>query len=349
MAGGIKVKGRPLFRAAMAGTNRSGRPPLWVMRQAGRYLPEYRKLKQKHSFLEMVRTPELAVEVTMQPLRRFELDAAIVFSDILVIPEAMGQPYDFRNGGGIEMTRKLTHDSCIEALESNCISEKLSYVGQALTILREELGDKRALLGFCGSPWTLACYMLEGGSAEGFPKTLDWARRKPASFERLLEKITLALTDYLHMQASCGVDALQIFDSWHSLCPSDKVWDWSLKWIRQLIVETNCDLPVIAYANAPLENLPRIARTGAKALGIHHNAAIDEVRKRLPMPMVLQGNLDPAVMEAESDKVERETKKILEKMRGDTAHVMNLGHGIRPAARIECMQTLVSTVRTFAN
>ena len=341
------MNGRALFSKTLAGENHSGRPPLWVMRQAGRYLPEYRALKEKHSFIEMVKSPELATEVTLQPLRRFKLDAAIVFSDILVIPEAMGQGYDFRNGGGIEMTTKLTSEKEIDLLSVEDIQHKLSYVSETLNLLRNELGNQYALLGFCGSPWTLACYMIEGGSADGFPKALEWAERSPSSFQMLLEKISLALVEYLKMQASCGVDALQIFDSWYNLCPPTKIWDFSLNWIRQIIENIAEELPIIVYANANKEELCEIHRTGARALGIHHRNEISRVRKLLPTPLVLQGNLNPEIMETSADLVIQSTQKLLDSMRDDPAHIMNLGHGIKPNAKIECMHALVDTVHSY--
>jgi uroporphyrinogen decarboxylase len=338
------VSGRSLFIDTLNGVNQSGRPPLWVMRQAGRYLPEYRALKEKYSFLEMVKNPELATEVTLQPLRRFKLDAAIVFSDILVIPEAMGQGYDFRNGGGIEMTSKISSEKDIDQLSTEAIQEKLSYVSSTLKLLRKELGGNQALLGFCGSPWTLACYMIEGGSADGFPKALAWAKEHPASFHKLLGKIADALIEYLKMQASCGVDALQIFDSWHNLCPSDHLWDYSLHWIQKVIENIPSELAIIVYANASADRLCEIKKTGTRALGVHHNTDLPEVRKRLPSPLVLQGNLDPELMETNSGQVAIETNKILDSMRNDPAHIMNLGHGIRPNAKIECMEALVDAV-----
>jgi uroporphyrinogen decarboxylase len=341
------VSGRSLFIDTLNGVNQSGRPPLWVMRQAGRYLPEYRALKEKYSFLEMVKNPELATEVTLQPLRRFKLDAAIVFSDILVIPEAMGQGYDFRNGGGIEMTSKISSEKDIDQLSTEAIQEKLSYVSSTLKLLRKELGGNQALLGFCGSPWTLACYMIEGGSADGFPKALAWAKEHPASFHKLLGKIADALIEYLKMQASCGVDALQIFDSWHNLCPSDHLWDYSLHWIQKVIENIPSELAIIVYANASADRLCEIKKTGTRALGVHHNTDLPEVRKRLPSPLVLQGNLDPELMETNSGQVAIETNKILDSMRNDPAHIMNLGHGIRPNAKIECMEALVDSVLAF--
>ena len=343
------MTGRSLFLNTLRGKNECGRPPLWVMRQAGRYLPEYRALKEKYSFVEMVKTPDLATEVTLQPLRRFSLDAAIVFSDILVIPEAMGQGYSFRNGGGIEMTSKLLKESDIEKLNESDIESKLSYVFQTLNLLRQELGENHALLGFCGSPWTLACYMIEGGSAEGFPKALAWANQHPSSFMRLLEKITAALTEYLKMQASCGVDALQIFDSWYNHCPTEHLWDYSLKWIAQIIENIPEELAIIVYANAPAEGLSEIMRTGTTALGVHHQNVLSHTRKLFPVPIVLQSNLAPEIMETTPQKVILETRKILDSMQNVPAHIMNLGHGIRPGAKIDCMQALVSAVRSYPN
>jgi len=343
------MSGRDLFIKTLAGNNQSGRPPLWVMRQAGRYLPEYRALKEKYSFLQMVKSPELATEVTLQPLRRFKLDAAIVFSDILVIPEAMGQGYDFRNGGGIEMTTKISCAKDIEQLSVENIGEKLSYVSETLQLLRTELGDRHALLGFCGSPWTLACYMLEGGSAEGFPKAMAWAAKEPVSFQKLLEKISLALIEYLKMQARCGVDALQIFDSWHNLCPSDHLWDFSLRWIEHVVENIPQKLSIIVYANASAERLCEIKKTGASALGVHHSTELSQVRNLLPAPLALQGNLAPEFMETTPTTVAHETRKILDSMQNDPAHIFNLGHGIRPGAKIECMDALVDTVRAYGS
>jgi len=246
------------------------------------------------------------------------------------------------------MTSKLDDDASIERLTSSDIEEKLSYVSETLKNLRQELGETQALLGFCGSPWTLACYMIEGGSADGFPKALAWAEKHPKSFDRLLEKITQALIDYLTMQARCGVDALQIFDSWHNLCPPERIWDLSLKWIARLIEQVPQNLPLIIYANAPVAGLKEIVLTKPQALGIHHRANIAQARNLFPAPLVLQGNLNPEVMETDPKTVISETVKILDSMKNDPAHIMNLGHGIRPGAKIECMQALVSTVKAYS-
>lgn len=320
---------------------------MWVMRQAGRYLPEYRDLKKKYGFLEMVKTPSLSSEVTLQPLRRFPLDAAILFCDILVIPEAMGQGYDFRDGGGIEMEFELKTEDCIDKLEVSGICEKLNYVKDSLNILHKELQQERALLGFSGSPWTLACYMIDGGSSNGFPKTVDWASNHPRKFNRLMEKITLAITEYLHMQASCGVDAVQIFDSWQSLCPLQHAWDWSLKWIHEIIKNLGLSVPVILYAKCADDRISLLQQTNATGLSVSHEVNLAKLRKSLPTDYLLQGNLPPELLETTPDKVKSETNKFLDSMQNDPAHILNLGHGIRPQAKVECMDALVKTVTGY--
>jgi uroporphyrinogen decarboxylase len=209
---------RERFLAALA-CSPLDRPPVWIMRQAGRYLPEYRALKGKSSFLEMVRTPELASEVTLQPLRRFALDAAIIFSDILVIPEAMGQGYKFRDAGGIEMDFKLETQAQLDRLDPVGVQFRLDYVGKALERVKAELKGEKALLGFGGSPWTLATYMLEGGSADDFGRSKAVFHSDRAFFDALMGKLTAALIEYFQMQIRAGADAIQIFDSWGGISP----------------------------------------------------------------------------------------------------------------------------------
>ena len=340
------ITDRERFRLALRGEN-LGRPPLWVMRQAGRYLPEYRKLKEKYDFTTMVKTPELATEVTMQPLARFELDAAIFFSDILVIPEAMGQPYSFREKGGIQMEFPILCKSDFDRLEKVDVNSQLKYVKSGLEMLRTKLGDQKALLGFCGSPWTLACYMIDGGSSEGFPKTISLAKEKPVLFGELMEKITSVLVDYVRMQFLCGIDALQIFDSWHSLCPEKLAWEWSLKWIKEIISKNKGENSIILYAKAPQNRLELLRKTGADGLSLDQSHDLSRCRKMLHSPLCLQGNLPPEIMETNPENVRSKTLELLEKLKGDGGHILNLGHGIRPGAKIECMETLVETNRSF--
>ncbi|HKI68882.1 MAG TPA: uroporphyrinogen decarboxylase family protein [Verrucomicrobiae bacterium] len=212
VSGGAGLTSRQRFLDACH-CRATDRPPVWLMRQAGRALPEYRKLKEKYTFLELVQNPELAVEVTLQPVRRFGFDAAILFSDILVIPEALGQSYRFRETGGVAMDFTVQSHADIEKLSVNQVTERLSYVDKALRLLRKELGDETALIGFSGSPWTLATFMMEGGSAEKYTRALALFREDRKTYFALAEKLTAAITSYLQMQIAVGVDALQIFDS----------------------------------------------------------------------------------------------------------------------------------------
>lgn len=324
-----------------------GRPPVWVMRQAGRYLPEYRALKEKYSFLEMVRTPELAVEVTLQPLRRFPLDAAIVFSDILVIPEAMGQPYHFKDTGGIGMDYRLESASDIERLNPRAIPEGLAYVAETERRLRHELSDRTALLGFGGSPWTLAAYMVEGGSSTDWPRLIDLYRRQSSLFHDLMEKLVEALAVYFEMQAEAGVDAIQIFDSWAGICPPDEYEGMSLRWIRAIVERLDRRVPIILYAKGMAAQSTALAATGATCLGFDWTVDLRKSADQLPATTAVQGNLDPELLNGDHTTVAAETTALLDSMRGRPGHIFNLGHGIQPTARLESMAALVDTVVSF--
>ncbi len=320
------------------------RPPVWIMRQAGRYLPEYRALKAKSSFLEMVKTPELAAEVTLQPLRRFALDAAIIFSDILVIPEAMGQGYKFRDEGGIAMDFRLEEKSQLDRLDATGVAPRLAYVGQALERVKAGLKGEKALLGFGGSPWTLATYMLEGGSADDFERSKSVFYSDRAFFNALMEKLTAALIDYFRMQIRAGVDAIQIFDSWGGIVAGQDYEAASLRWIREIISALPNDFPVILYAKGTPAQLTDQAFCGASVLGVDWTIDLGVARKLVPGNVALQGNLDPVLLNTTPDIVRRETTRLLETMRGAKGHIFNLGHGIMPQAKIECMEALVTTV-----
>ena len=315
------------------------------MRQAGRYLPEYRALKARSSFLEMVRTPDLATEVTLQPLRRFALDAAILFSDILVIPEALGQEYHFREEGGIEMGFRIETRAQVDALApASAVPERLRYVADTLALLKKELAGSRALLGFGGSPWTLATYMVEGGSSEDFERIKQLFYLERATFDALLEKITAALIGYFKMQIAAGADALQIFDSWGGIIAGPDYEAASLRWIRQIIAALPRDFPVILYAKGTAPHHTDQAFSGARVLSVDWTSDLSIVRRSLPANVAVQGNLDPVLLNTTPDIVQREVTRLLESMRGTRGHIFNLGHGIMPHAKIECMQALVDTV-----
>jgi len=338
---------RERFLAACACTPLD-RPPLWVMRQAGRYLPEYRALKAKSSFLEMVRTPALAAEVTLQPLRRFALDAAILFSDILVIPEALGQGYRFREEGGIAMEYRLETRAQVDALApASAAPERLKYVGDTLALLKRELAGKSALLGFGGSPWTLATYMVEGGSSDEFERIKQLFYTDRATFDALLEKLTAALIAYFQMQIRAGADAIQIFDSWGGIIAGQDYEAASLKWIRQIVAALPADFPVILYAKGTAPHLTDQAFTGVRVLSVDWTNDLAIVRRTLPANVAVQGNLDPVLLNTTPDIVRHETTRLLEAMRGSAGHIFNLGHGILPQAKIECVEALVSTVTSW--
>ncbi len=343
------------------------RPPVWLMRQAGRALPEYRKLKEKYTFLQLVQAPELAAEVTLQPIRRFGFDAAILFSDILVIPEAMGQSYRFRETGGIEMDFKLQSAADIEKLSVERVCEKLNYVAEALKILRGELAGQTALIGFSGSPWTLATFMMEGGSAEKYTRAKALFDSDKKLFAALMEKLTAAITAYLQMQIAAGADALQIFDSHGGHLTAGEFQEASGRWMRDIISAIGAPIsraasfnpavpqadqeigapPVIAFSLGTHNNWDDLANLGANVLGIDHKVQIADARKKLPAHLGVQGNLDPSLLLTTPAQVAAETNRILTEMRCARGHIFNLGHGVTPEAKLENIGALVETVKIF--
>jgi uroporphyrinogen decarboxylase len=323
------------------------RPPVWLMRQAGRALPEYRKLKEKYSFLELVQTPELAAEVTLQPIRRFDFDAAIFFSDILVVAEALGQSYHFRDKGGIEMEFILRSAEDIERLDASAVTERLQYVAKALPLIKSQLGDRTALLGFGGSPWTLANFMMEGGSAKEYTKAKALFYSDPELYRRLFEKLTQAVAEFLHLQIDAGVDVVQIFDSLGGVLPANAYEAASASWIREIIARLKGKVPVIVFAKGVHGNWNALLRTGAQALSVDWTLSLADVRARLPENIAVQGNLDPFLLTTTPDLVAQETQSILESMRGQRGHIFNLGHGVPPNAKLECIESLVATLQSF--
>lgn len=323
------------------------RPPVWLMRQAGRALPEYRALKEKYTFIDLVRTPELAAEVTLQPIRRFDFDAAVLFSDILVIPEAMGQPYRFPDNGGIEMDFAVRTADDIAKLDPSRVVEKLQYVADALNLIKPALNGRTALLGFAGSPWTLANYMIEGASALESNRAKLLFYTEPRLFAELMEKLTLAVTEFLKLQISCGVDAVQIFDSTGGLLADNAFDAASGRWIRQIIEALGDQVPVILFSKGTHGRWASLAATGANVLSVDWTQSLAEVRALLPRDVGVQGNLDPALLGTTPEIVAAETTRILQSMKGQSGHIFNLGHGVPPDAKLDCIQALVTTVRNF--
>jgi len=325
------------------------RPPIWMMRQAGRCLPEYRALKEKYSFLELVRTPELATEVTLQPVRRFGFDAAILFSDILVVPEAMGQSYHFRETGGVEMEFPLRDASDIARLNVEAIEDKLHYVTEALQLIRSQLARRTALLGFAGSPWTLANFMLEGGSSKHHERAPRLLRQDRPLLNTLLEKLTEAVTRLLRAQIAAGADAVQIFDSHGGLLPDDLFEAGSGAWMRRIIADIDPDIPVIVFAKGA-RNWNSLLTLGARVIGIDPAFDLGKARDLFPPDVAIQGNLDPeSLLHLMPEALAFKTTQMLETMRGRPGYIFNLGHGVPPATPLDNIASVVKTVREFRN
>jgi len=325
--------------------------PVWLMRQAGRSLPEYRALKEKHSFLELARTPELAAEATLQPIRRFGFDAAVLFSDILVVPEAMGQPYSFRETGGITMKFTVSSAAAIAHLQAEGAVERLDYVAGALRMLKAELAGKTALLGFAGSPWTLARYMVEGTGSGGSHSIKELFYAEPKLFGALLEKITGVVAEFLKMQIEAGADAVQIFDSNGDLLSEGDFEAGSGRWIREVISSLGGRVPVILFSKGGYGRLGKLVSTGANVLSVDWTQSLAAVRRALPTNVGVQGNLDPFLLTTSPETVAAEVARILREMKevkaeGLEGHVFNLGHGVPKEAKLECLAALVETVRS---
>ncbi|NGO39401.1 uroporphyrinogen decarboxylase [Limisphaera ngatamarikiensis] len=341
------MTGRERFLAACR-CRTVDRPPIWLMRQAGRALPEYRALRQRYSFLDLVRTPELAAEVTLQPVRRFGFDAAILFSDILVANEGLGQGYRFRDEGGIAMDFAVKSARDLERLEVARVRERLAYLPAAVRCVREGLGDQTALLGFAGAPWTLANFALEGGSAEVWERAKRLWFEEPALYEALLERLTRAVTEVLRMQIEAGVDAVQVFDSLAGELPAGTYAEAGLPWLQEVVRSVAGRVPVIVFARGYHGDWSRLIGPGVSVVGVDWQVELPEVAARLPAAVGVQGNLDPFLLTLGPAVVRSEAGRLLGVMGGRPGWIFNLGHGVPPAARLDSMEALVQTVREFA-
>ncbi len=310
--------------------------PVWMMRQAGRYLPEYRASRTKAgSFMDLCMNPDLACEVTLQPLERYPLDAAILFSDILTIPDAMGLGLHFETGEGPRFRKVVREASDVAALPVPKVESDLSYVMQAVKTIRRELNGRVPLIGFSGSPYTLATYMVEGGSSKDFRQIKRMLYSTPDVLHALLEKLALSVADYLNAQIQAGAQAVQIFDTWGgSLTPSG-YQEFSLSYMKKVIAGLQPDLegqkvPLIVFTKNGGQWLESMANTGADALGLDWTTDIGQARKRVGDRVALQGNMDPSVLYASPEAIRKEVGRILESYGPGNGHIFNLGHGITP-------------------
>ncbi len=323
------------------------RPPIWMMRQAGRSLPEYRALKEGYKFTELVQNPELAAEVTLQPIRRFGYDAAVIFSDILVVSEAMGQPYELLEQGGVRVDFTLNSKADVDKLDPSRVLDHIGYTPEAIRVTRKELGDERAIIGFAGSPWTLASFMVEGGSSRENTRSRAMFYSEPELFRSLLEKITEATITYLKAQIEAGADVIQLFDSQGGTLAPNRFWEISGRWMQQIVEELHDEVPTIVFARNVHHNWNEVVQTGASTLGIDWGIRLSDVCKEIPDTVAVQGNLDPSLLIAKPEVAVAETRKILEEMRGRNGFIFNLGHGVPPDADIDAIMAVTETVQSF--
>lgn len=324
------------------------RTPVWMMRQAGRYLPEYRATRaEAGSFMDLCKKTELACEVTLQPLRRYALDAAILFSDILTIPDAMGLGLSFTPGEGPRFARTVQTAAEVAAL-SLPPAGSLDYVYDAVRMIRRELDGKVPLIGFAGSPWTLATYMVEGGGSRDHAKTKALAYGEPEVMHALLDKLTQAVADYLQAQVQAGAQALMVFDSWGGALPHWAYPLFSLDYMRKIVAAMPQDVPVILFSKGGGQWLASMAQSGAAGLGVDWTTPLAKARELTQNRVALQGNMDPAVMTTDPATVKREVARVLADYGHGHRHIFNLGHGVTPDAKPENVQAMVEAVHELS-
>ncbi|MBM5812900.1 MAG: uroporphyrinogen decarboxylase [Gammaproteobacteria bacterium] len=330
------------------------RTPVWIMRQAGRYLPEYRATRARAgSFLALCTTPELACEVTLQPLQRFPLDAAILFSDILTIPYAMGVGLSFETGEGPKIERPIRSAADVAALPVPDPHTELRFVIDAVSLIRRELGGRVPLLGFAGSPWTVATYLVEGGSSRDFVRIKHLLYGAPATLHALLDKLAQATLLYLNAQIAAGAQALMLFDTWGGVLTPAAYREFSLAYMQRIVAgltreRAGARVPVILFTKGGGAWLERMAGTGADALGVDWTTDLAAARRQTGGRVALQGNLDPAVLRAPPAVIRDEVGRVLASYGPGPGHVFNLGHGVTPDVDPEHVAALVAAVQELS-
>jgi len=323
------------------------RTPIWIMRQAGRYLPEYRAVRSKVDFLTLCKTPALAAEVTIQPVDIVGVDAAIIFSDILVIPEAMGMELVVEEGrGGPRFPRRIENRSDIEKLDVPDPGDRLQYVMDALNLTRKELNGRVPLIGFSGSPWTLAAYMIEGSGSKEFARVLAMTRESRNDLHLLLDKLARSVSAYLRAQIEAGAQVLQIFDTWGGILPGDSFSEFSLNYINTIVKDLPTDrVPVIVFCKDCGHSIEKIAATGCQTVGLDAAIDIHSARDAVGTVVSLQGNLEPTLLRSDVGVIREKTAEILRGYGPGSGHIFNLGHGILPDIPVENVKELVRFVK----
>ncbi len=324
------------------------RTPVWFMRQAGRYMPEYRALRRDYTLLQLCRTPDLAMEVTLQPLRRIELDAAILFSDLLLPLEPMGIPFDFVAGEGPAIEKPLRSAADIDRVVATEPRESLAFTLEAIRRIQHELAGTVPLIGFAGAPFTLASYAIEGGPSKDFARTKSLMYSDPHAWHRLAERLAGVVADYLVAQIEAGVDAVQVFDSWVGALNADDYREFALPHTRTIFRAIDGRVPTIHFGVATGSILPVMREAGGDVLGADWRIPLDEAWARIGPDRAIQGNLDPTLLLGPRERMLRGARDVLARADGRPGHIFNLGHGILPSTPVEHVQELARFVHTHS-
>lgn len=322
------------------------RPPVWMMRQAGRYLPQFRALREKYDFFTRVQTPELACEITLQPIDVLSVDAAILFSDILVVPQAMGMEVVMEEGKGPVLPTVISSKRDIATLISEDIEEELGYVSKAISLVKQELDGKVPLIGFAGAPFTILCYMVEGKSSKTFDKAKEFCFTNPQLAHQLLKKITSATITYLKAQVEAGVDCVQIFDSWSGLLSPEDFSLFSLRYLKEISYVLSPLCPVIVFPKGSWYALEELAKIKASCISIDWCITPQTAREKAGKNITLQGNFDPAKLLCTPNDIEKEVNKMISAF-GVQRYIANLGHGILPNIPVENAKAFVDAVKNY--
>ena len=322
------------------------RPPVWMMRQAGRYLPEFIAIREKYDFFTRCRTPELASEITVQPIRRFGMDAAILFSDILVVPQAMNIPFEMKAGLGPYLPNPIRTQQDVDQTIVPDINEELGYVMDAIKMTKEMLNNEVPLIGFAGSPWTVFCYCVQGQGSKSFDKAKEFCFTQPIAAHQLLQKITDTTIAYLKEKVKAGVDAVQIFDSWGGMLSPVDYQEFSWKYIQQIIDALHEEAPVIAFGKGCWFALEEMAKSKVSALGVDWTLSPKTARKLTHNSVTLQGNLDPSRLLSPPAEIKKLVTQMINEF-GKDQYIVNLGHGILPNIPVDNAKAFIDAVKEY--
>lgn len=334
-----------LFLRALRGKEVQ-RPPVWMMRQAGRYLPEFMALKEKYDFFTRCQTPELAAEITLQPVKRFPIDAAIIFSDILVIPQAMGLPFEMKAEIGPYLEKPVENVADINKLADGNANENLQYVFDAIKLTKENLNNEIPLIGFAGSPWTIFCYSVQGRGSKNFDKAKSFAFSNPKAAHDLLQKITNVTIEYLKEKINSGADVIQLFDSWGGMLSPKDYNEFSYPYITQIVDALYEQVPVIVFAKGCWYALEEMSNSNASALGVDWTITPQMARELTKFKITLQGNFDPSRLLSKPETISKMVKEMIDDF-GTYKYIANLGHGILPNVPVENTQAFIEAVVNY--